>query len=150
MHLLGNYECKGYNELPGRTRTKTDSKSVNIIIIKDVTVILSPSVTEVYYGGDVTLSCTAEGGRTPHILQVMFQGKYLLNYNADKGTDVDDVTKSGHEVIYKKDINGVDYSNDGIYYCTAKNKVKGRVVKSDAETSTITVGMSTLNLIMTK
>ena len=119
-------------------------------MIKDVTVIISPSVTEVPYGGDFTLSCTAEGGRTPHILQVMLRGKYLVNYNTDKGTDVNDITKFGHEVTYKKDIKGVDYTNDGTYYCTAKNKAKGGVEKSDTKTSTITVGMSALNPIMKK
>ena len=115
-----------------------------------MTVTIAPSVAEVPYDDDVTLSCTAEGGRTPHILQVMLQGKYLVNYNTDKGTDVNDITKSGHEVTYMKDIKGVDYNNDGTYYCTAKNKAKGRIEKSDTKTLTITVGMSALNPIMTK
>ena len=116
-----------------------------------MTLTIAPSVTEVPYDDDVTLSCTAEGGRTPYILQVMFQGKYLVNYNnTDKGTDVNDITKSGHEVTYKKDIKGVDYTNDGTYYCTAKNKAKGGIEKSGAKTSTITVGMSSLNPITTK
>ena len=115
-----------------------------------MTVTISPSVTEVPYGDDVALSCTAEGGRTPHILQVMLRGKYLINYNTEKGTDVNDITKSGHTVTYKKDIKGVDYTNDGTYNCIAKNKAKGGVEKSDTKTSTITVGMSALNPIMTK
>ena len=106
-----------------------------------MTVTIAPSVTEVPYGDDVTFSCAAEGGRTPHILQVIFQGQYLVDYNTDKGTDVNDITKSGHEVTYKTDIKGVDYTNDGTYNCTAKNKAKGGVVKSDIKTSTITVGM---------
>ena len=115
-----------------------------------MTLTIAPSVTEVPYGDDVTLSCTAEGGRTPHILQVMLQGKYLVNYDTDKGIDVNDITKSGHEVTYKKDIKGANYTNDGTYYCTAKNKAKGGVEKSDTKTSTITVGMLALNPIMTK
>ena len=115
-----------------------------------MTVTIAPSVTEVPYGDDVALSCTAEGGRTPHILQVMLRGKYLINYNTEKGTDVNDVTKSGHTVTYKKDIKGASYTNDGTYNCIAKNKAKGGVVKSDTKTSTITVGMSALNPIMTK
>ena len=116
-----------------------------------MTVTISPSVTktEVFYGSDVTISCTAEGGRTPHILQVMLGGKYLVNYNADNGTGSNDVTKSGHKVTHKKNIRGADYTNDGTYNCTAKNKAKGGVVKSDGKTSTITVGMLTLNHIMT-
>ena len=136
--------------MPGSTKTVTNSESVNIIIIKDVTVTISPSVTEVPYGGDFTLSCTAEGGRTPHILQVMLRGKYLVNYNTDKGTDVNDITKSGHEVTYKKDIKGVDYTNDGTYNCIAKNKAKGGVEKSDTKTLAITIGMLSLKPIITK
>ena len=119
-------------------------------MIKDVTVTISPSVTEVPYDGDVTLSCAAEGGRTPYILQVMLQGKYLVNYNTDEGTDVNDIAKSWHEVTYKKDIKGVYYTNDGTYYCTAKNKAKGGVEKSDTKASTITVGMLALNPIVAK
>ena len=148
----GSYECKGFNQLPGSAKTVTNSKIVNIIIMKDVAVTIAPSATEteVSYGDDVTFSCTAEGGRTPHILQVMLQGKYLVNYNTDKGAGVDDVTKSGHQVTYKKDMKGVDYTNDGTYNCTAKNKAKGGVEKSDTKTSTITVGMLALNPITTK
>ena len=136
--------------MPGSAKTISNSASVNILIIKDVTVTIAQYVTEVPYGGDLTLFCTAEGGRTPHILQVIFQGKYLVNYNTDKGTDVNDITKYGYEVTYKKDIKGVDYTNDGTYYCTAKNKAKGGVEKSDTKTSTITVGMLALNPIMAK
>ena len=136
--------------MPGSTKTVRNSESVNIIIIKDVTLTIAPYVTEVPYGDDVILSCTAEGGRTPYILQVMFQGKYLVDYNSDKGTDVNDIIKSGHEVTYKKDIKGVNYTNDGTYYCTAENKAKGGVEKSDTKTSTITVGMLALNPIMAK
>ena len=134
--------------MPGRTKTVTNSESANIIIIKNVTVTIAPSVTEVPYGDDVTFSCTAEGGRTPYILQVMLQGKYLVNYNIDKGTDVNDITKSGHEVTYKKDIKGISYTNDGTYNCIAKNKAKGGIEKSDAKTSKITVGMLALNPII--
>ena len=115
-----------------------------------MTVTIAPSVAEVPYGDDTTLSCAAEGGRTPHIMQVIFQGQYLVDYDTDKGTDVNDITKSGHKVTYKKDIKGVDYTNDGTYFCTAKNKAKGGDEKSDAKTSTITVGMLALNPIMTK
>ena len=115
-----------------------------------MTVTIAPFVIEVPYDGDVTLSCAAEGGRTPFILHVMLGEKYLVNYNTDKGTDVNDITKSGHEVTYKKDIKGVDYTNDGTYYCTAKNKAKGGVEKSYTKTSTITVGMLAVNPIMAK
>eukprot|EP00116_Pleurobrachia_bachei_P004366 sb/3464628/ len=102
-----------------------DTKTFKVTVYMDVETIIAISESDpakIKYGKDLTITCTAEGGKEPHSMKLTYPDntEYKWDRNGAAGTDT--LTCSGdHEVTCTHVLASPGYTSDGSYTCSGHN-----------------------------
>eukprot|EP00116_Pleurobrachia_bachei_P003282 sb/3463544/ len=145
----GRFTCTGYNNITGGATQQTDTSTLDITITEDVQVTLSASTTvavgnemEATFGETVTVTCVAEGGRTPHYMELTKDDIPLVIYNTDDTNSnilADKVVATDNKLTLTYEISSIGFDSNGDYECESKNKAFNKTVASDSQELEIVV-----------
>ena len=145
--ITGTFICMGFNYLPGdTTNEKTTSASVDIVVVKDVTISLTTNYTsdEIYFGTGFIVTCVAEGGRAPYYLQLTHTEPENGTFNElvlyDSGNDTGSVDVGDHNLTFIYTIANSVYENNGQYKCVGKNRATGATLVEEEKSLEVIIG----------
>ena len=148
----GQYQCAGFNKLPLQTNEQSDSATVSLVLVKNVDVTLTKSITstlnEVDFGSTFTITCVADGGRIPFYLEFNHTPRssstatQIVLYNNETHVKPDKVkvNEDLNTLTYVHSVSTSRYSHDGTFKCTSKNRAVLLAEGSDVESQSIVVG----------
>ena len=105
------------------------------------------STAEVNYGDNLTITCVAEGSRTPFYLLLTYSDTKIVEY--DEGSTAPltkSVAKDDYTLKYVHEVISVDYSQNGRIACEGRNLAAGNLQSSDTKEKTVTIGEKEIDL----